>query len=221
MPDFERVVRDRLGAQGVLDDEVTAELAAHMEMFYEEQVAAGMPEEQALAQSLGQVQDWVKLRKELIRMKSGVSERTRKLWAPGFACFVLAMFSQQCTAWAGLKPHTAFIGTRGLYFQFSPVWLMALPFFGALAAYLSKRAGGQLRTMILAATFPAWLPGFAFLAAFPLTVAMQLFVGSSDLKLMASSFSTTMVSVVIIPGIAMSLGVVPFMGAGTRVRVQP
>src|SRR5208282_6446724 len=89
MPDWSALVRERLGAaatSSVQDEEVIAELAAHLEDLYEELRGKGMCESDAIGQALGNVGNWRGLAGRIRRAKGKeetMNSRTRTLWLPG------------------------------------------------------------------------------------------------------------------------------------------
>ena len=74
MPDWKRIVRERLGALPLTNgrrDEVIEELAQQLESAYEEALAQGVNEQEAMHRSLAQFKDWEKLRMELFQSVEG------------------------------------------------------------------------------------------------------------------------------------------------------
>src|SRR2546430_2477109 len=178
MPDWREIVSKglsglKLGAGE--KEEVHAELAAHLEESYEVFCKEGLPEKEAVHRTFEQVADWQDLRREIfIAKRSGhpMQKRVQQLWTPGFLTMALSMiflvtlqglgFQARVVSWNG--PRTTLLNLP---------WLLSLPFFGALGAYLSSRAGGSRRTVLLASTFPALALTGAFLSMFPIGFAME------------------------------------------------
>jgi len=160
MRDWQVLVRQRLSGltlDWAEEEEDHAELAAHLEESYEVFCKEGLPEKEAVHRTFEQVADWQDLqRKIFIAKRSGhpMQKRVQQLWIPGFLTMALSMiflvtvqklgFQARVVSWSGPR-------TTLLYLP----WLLSLPFFGALGAYLSSRAGGSRRTVLLASTFPA------------------------------------------------------------------
>ncbi len=74
MPDWEKIVREKLGSlplNGGRHEEVIDELAQQLEFAYEEAIANGVSESEAMRQSLAQFTDWEKLRGEVFRSVEG------------------------------------------------------------------------------------------------------------------------------------------------------
>ena len=74
MPDWTKIVRARLGKlpfEHGRPEEVIDELAQQLESAYEEAIAAGVGESEAMRRSLAQFRDWEKLRSELFLSVEG------------------------------------------------------------------------------------------------------------------------------------------------------
>lgn len=75
MPDWKKIVRERLGTLPLNNgrrDEVIEELAQQLESAYEEALAQGINEQEAMQRSLAQFKDWEKLRCEVFQSVEGV-----------------------------------------------------------------------------------------------------------------------------------------------------
>lgn len=74
MPDWKKIVREKLGPLPLRNgrrDEVIEELAQQLEAAYEEALAQGVNEVEALGRSLAQFEDWEKLRSQLYQSVEG------------------------------------------------------------------------------------------------------------------------------------------------------
>src|ERR1700739_254765 len=74
MPDWKRIVREKLGTLPLTNgrrDEVIEELAQQLETAYEEALAQGINEQEAMRRSLAQFKDWEKLRREVFQSVEG------------------------------------------------------------------------------------------------------------------------------------------------------
>ncbi len=74
MPDWKKIVRERLGTLPLNNgrrDEVIEELAQQLESAYEEALAQGINEQEAMQRSLAQFKDWEKLRCEVFQSVEG------------------------------------------------------------------------------------------------------------------------------------------------------
>jgi len=74
MPDWKKIVREKLGTLPLTNgrrDEVIEELAQQLESAYEEALAQGINEQEAMQRSLAQFKDWEKLRSEVFQSVEG------------------------------------------------------------------------------------------------------------------------------------------------------
>ena len=74
MPDWKKIVREKLGHLSLNNgrrEEVIEELAQQLESAYEEALAQGVNEQEALRRSLAQFKDWEKLRSEVFQSVEG------------------------------------------------------------------------------------------------------------------------------------------------------
>jgi hypothetical protein len=159
MPDWIALVRERLLPLALPPkeiQEVVAELAAHLEDFYEEQIGKGLNESEALQRTLNEIVRWRRLARNIQHAKHNeetMNPRTKQLWLPGLVSLTTAIFSPMAVAFMRLGDLP------------QNLWLTLLPICGAAAAYLSRRAGGQRFDRIVSALFPvgALLACFCFI----------------------------------------------------------
>jgi hypothetical protein len=190
MRDWQGLVGAKLAELSVDESEkkeVIAELAAHLEESYEALRRNGRPEEEAVRGALSQVENWKNLQKEIYaarRKEEIMNARTARFWFPSIVTLGLSVITLVGFAFLGLKPGPfgAHLPSHEIWWArlIGPadngastineytVWLMALPFIGALGAYLSSRAGGKLAEVVTSATFPAlaWLVIVAIVMSF-------------------------------------------------------
>jgi len=88
MPDWHAHVRDHLGSlcrAQAEEEEVTDELAGHLEECYVALRANGIPEEEAFAQTCARAGKWEELRRGIVSAKQEgtMSVRVRQIWVPG------------------------------------------------------------------------------------------------------------------------------------------
>jgi hypothetical protein len=131
MPDWKKLVHERMTG----DEDVIAELAAHLEETYEHALASGLRESDAIQLAQQEVDDWRVLAADIARAKSEgglMNDRIKRLW------FLMAV------AWltAGLP---IMILQRPDCYQpylvlFYLPWLAALPLLCAAAAYMAHPA---------------------------------------------------------------------------------
>ncbi len=215
MPDWNKLVRDRLGSAKLpqdVHDEVVAEIASHLEETYEAARSQGSNEAEAHNRALQEAGDWNVLGKNIHdathTKEQPMNHRTKSLWLPGLASLAAASLFLLVLTQLSLEPRflvqlNSGLG-RSLYFG----WLLAQVLFGALGAFLSRRAGGTRTARIVSATFPAivlfglcafWIPFSAvlehnaFVLRHPLYYALGIFVW------------------VVPPAITLLLGAAPFV----------
>lgn len=181
MPDWQELVRQRLAALA-LDpaerDEIRAELAAHLEDAYEAMLRDGINNSEAAKRTLCLANDWQDLQRKISVARSGkdtMTNRVTQLWLPGLAAFVLSggilalMQILRLKAWVLTKNGDL---TAVLYVW----WLILLPLIGAVGAYLSWRAGGSERAILLSIVFPV-LPFLAsILVVLPVSLIFDRFI---------------------------------------------
>ena len=82
-----------------------------------------------------------------------MQKRAQQLWIPGLLTLILSMVFLATLQELGF--HARMVSWRDSDILFYVPWLVSLPFFGALGAYISSRAGGSRGTVLLASVFPA------------------------------------------------------------------
>lgn len=181
MPDWQELVRQSLAGLA-LDpaerDEIRAELAAHLEDAYEAMLRDGINNSEAAKRTLCLANDWQDLQRKISVARSGkdtMTNRVTQLWLPGLAAFVLSggilalMQILRLKAWVLTKNGDL---TAVLYVW----WLILLPLIGAVGAYLSWRAGGSERAILLSIVFPV-LPFLAsILVVLPVSLIFDRFI---------------------------------------------
>jgi hypothetical protein len=188
-------------------DEVHAELVAHLEESYEALQKEGLSEREALERTLGRVGDWRDLQHRIATAKNGgrpMKKRLHQIWIPGLLSFALFTISLILLQPLPFLPHLVL--RSGGYLP----WLLPLPCLGALAAYLSSRAGGSRSAVLLASLFPALGLGFAFLFMFPADLFMERVIGwHVDFRRVAADFLSAPMASLLVPAIALLLGALP------------
>jgi len=277
MPDWKKLVQRRMTAPKLgdgLKEEVTAELAAHMEEIYEEARAKGLRPKAAMRVALQEVESWSDLSRDIGITRStedamthrtktlwlpliailfviglalvlldrapalqqliwtacmallfcaaaseanNLNERTKRLWLPGFASMTAAgLFflaasivsdPSRFTSEIGLRPQSLRVESGpGRTFYIS--WVAAHILFGAVGAYMSRRAGGTRTARILAGMFPA----LAMFFICGIVIPISAFAGHN---LFVERHPTTLLLGMMIwagiPGIALLAGAAPFL----------
>jgi hypothetical protein len=173
MPDWQKLVREQLAGSDLghqEEDEVVTELAGHLEEAFGSFCREGMSEQDATRRALAQVADWKALRREIYLARNkedNMEPRVTRFWLPGLLGFALAMVLEAASYRFDSHPLVLSLdrGTPILRFHIS--WIFALLLVGAMAAYLSRRAGGTLRTALLSSIFPVLPFAAVFLVAIP------------------------------------------------------
>lgn len=133
--------------------------------------------------------------------RENMNTRTRTFWLPALVSLTAAMAGLTISTLGGLEGRFVARGWA-TYVVYIP-WLLTLPLCGAAGAYLSRRAGGERRTCLAAGLFPV--------------IAMTSLVGFLTLigefvfaRPQARYFSVGLLFGVILPGVALLLGAMPF-----------
>lgn len=164
MPDWQELVRRRLSGltlDAAEKEEVHTELAAHLEESFEKLCADGLSEHKALQQTLTHVDDWKKLQRQIQisrEKEHTMTSRVSRLWLPSMVTLLVSMILLPLLESLGLNPEFIFLqGHHGQAYIFTVyiAWLVTLPLVGALGAYLSRRAGGTRRAIVISGVFPA------------------------------------------------------------------
>jgi hypothetical protein len=212
MPDWLELVRERLSGlalDAAEQDEVHAELASHLEESYETLLKEGMNEQAAVSAALFQVTDWQDLQRMIFDAKRRghiMKKRLHQLWIPGFLTLILStLFLMTLQRVFGVRPRIVGSGPGTILFYVP--WLVALPFIGALGAYISSRAGGSRGTLVFASTFPALALAAAFLLMFPIGMIIERVTGN-DLAfgVVATALLSNWIGWIVVPGAALLAG---------------
>jgi hypothetical protein len=152
--------------------------------------------------------DWRVWRSKILAAKRNeqiMQKRVRQLWVPGFLSLILCLLFQAALLRLGLQPRIVWSGSNSpiLYLP----WLAALPFIGALAAYVSSRAGGSRGTALFVSVFPTLALTGAFLLMFPIGLAIEGITGSQgDFSIVATVLLKDGIGWILVPGTALLLG---------------
>jgi hypothetical protein len=210
MPNWQELVRQRLSGLrlGAAEkDDVHAELAAHFEESYEALRKEGAPEQVAVRCALSQVTNWRDLQRNIFIAKSGghlMKKRLHQLWIPGFLTLILSMILLIMLQKNGLSRMVE-RGPNAIPFYVP--WLLSLPLLGALAAYLSSRAGGSRPVMLFASLFPALALNAAFLLMFPIGFLIEGTTGRHvDFSKVATALLRDGIGWLLVPGAALLMG---------------
>jgi hypothetical protein len=196
------------------EHEIRAELAGHLEDAYEDARRRGCSEEDAVARALAAVPDWAQLERTIQRANQEgelMSLATKTLWAPGMAglfcaaALVLGVTRLASPArWADPRPEAQWLAAA--------IGLSCYVAFGALGASWSRRAGGSVWVRFLAGVFPLALHVAMVITAIAIGMVSEIRWHPQQLRL---NFQLGVVlAFVIIPGIALAVGTLPFLRKG-------
>ena len=208
MPDWHELVSQRLAGIALEHDdrqEVVAELAAHLEETFEAFCREGLAAEDAIRRALSQVNDWKDLQRRIQTARTkenSMTPRVKCLWLPGLLTFALCMALLDLVQKFGPAPLVLNLEHPPVL-MFYTRWLLMLPFAGAIGAYLSSRAGGSIRMVLLTSIFPVLPFAVVFLIAIP---AGLLLSSSLAHHIVAASFLSLMTGWVLAPGIVLLAG---------------
>src|SRR5271163_4768969 len=127
--------------------------------------------------------------------------RTATFWLPALVSLTAAMVCLMLSTLAGMQPRFVARGLATLVVYIP--WLLMLPLCGAAGAYLSHRAGGQRRASLAAALFP--VIALTSLVGFLTLIGKFVYARPQVLH-----FSEAVLAGVILPGMALFLGAMPF-----------
>lgn len=226
MPDWVREALRRLAGSKFSAEErgkVSRELAGYLEDLYDASCANGQNESDTIQNALDELHRDARLGPKLYRARkeNSMNDRTKQFWLPGTATMLASALCLAVLEFAQLRAHFTPVWLRhgatsphsfDLPLVLNWPWLGVLPFLGAAGAYLSRRAGGRRAVQAAAGFFSA----FVFLAS--LLIVLVLSFVSGDLlggvpatRTLFPEFVGAIVSWVLIPGVALLLGVVPFL----------
>jgi hypothetical protein len=213
MPDWERLVADRLASSSLPPDvhrEIVVEIAAHLEECSQELIQAGSPNPEE--QTLAQVPDWDALGRSIRRSKEDRMSFARRVVMPGLAAVIAALAALKLFVFLLIAPTAC--GADATCIAVSAdgpaylPWLATLPLAGALAAALARRMGTQ--------------PVQRFVAA--LAPAIYLGVETLVMSVVDNFYWRIPIYWVIVPAIACAIGAIPFLadrGAPRESRSAP
>jgi len=99
----------------------------------------------------------------------------------------------------------------------APLWMLALPFIGALGAWLSLRAGGNTRDRLVTALGSAWLMGGITTLAVPLSMIIE---PHPSLSVKVTAYIGYMIAGCLVPAILLAVGALPWLGRKATMRAR-
>ena len=143
--------------------------------------------------------------------------RVRQLWAPVLSTFVVSVSVQFVALRVPQLPPWVFFTRNGVSIVLAPLWMLALPFIGALGAWLSLRAGGNTRDRLLSALGPAWLNGGILTLGVPLSMIIERHF---SLSIKLTAYIVYMIASCLVPAVLLALGALPWLGRKATMRAR-
>jgi len=211
MRDWKALVEQRLTGLALEHGEragVIAEVAAHLEDTYEGMLKKGVTEDEAVRWALSQAGNWKDLKRKILaakRREQPMKKRVWQLWVPGFLTLILSMLLLTALYRLGLRARLVWSGPNAILL-YTP-WLAGLPFFGALGAFISSRAGGSRANALFVSVFPALALAGAFLLMLPIGFAVEGITGGhGDFGSVAAVLLKDGIGWTLVPGAALLAG---------------
>lgn len=235
MPDWKAIVRSNLKDVDLRPcerEEIAAELASHLEDLHEQFLAQGQCEAEAGQLALEEITDWKKLTESIARAmhkEDVMNRRTKTLWLPGLVAFATASILLMALERAVMS-RPALLTTLERATMFQPTfwwreqvpaiylcWWILLPLCGAAGACLSCKAGATRLACVAASVFPAIVVLCIFYFVLPVNIVIEknTFVMEHPLY-----YLIAMVDWMMVPGLALILGALPFLRRPTRTQPQ-
>ena len=194
-------------------EEISLELDGYLDDSCSDARTRGLDERSAIEQGITELNQDPRLGAKLrrARKENTMNDRTKAFWLPGLLSLVGSIVFFAIFDAAGLHPYRAGDFSSSVnHFRvtiFLP-WLCVLPFLGAASAYFSRRAGSGRTLRVVAALLPVlgFLTGFV--VAIPLVFAVN---GMLGINATLPAIAAGVLSMVVIPGVGLLLGVVPFL----------
>jgi hypothetical protein len=219
--DWKRIVREKFRALGALSTElseqITEELAGHLEDAYEEHLREGLPPQAAFARAVTQITPGSRISRR-IRLEALMNDFTRKVALPGLLTFASAMAMAWVLDMAHIQPKTILLA-NGLFLSVPIAWLFLLPFCGFAGAIVSQRNGGSRLHRIAACLFPSAIMGAVLLFIFAAGFVISRFAPDSgwNWALAVPGLALGLTGQTILTGIPLLLGA----GAGEKMNRMP
>lgn len=216
MPDWKKEISGRLGLRTILEEAVR-ELASHLEEAYETHRSRGLTEQDALAETLQELEDGDDLVKAIRRRRSEedlMNYRTRTLWLPGMIMVLGASLSLMIFVRTGFRESLTWRAGPIVLWFYGP-WLASLTIVGVAGGLLSRREGASIWTRLAVVIPPA------LLIAICICIFSDLSALISHLSLIFTRFwwlylTIAVANWVVFPAAALLLGAAPFLRAPLR-----
>jgi len=211
MPDWEQLVREHLATRGLshsAEEDVIAELAAHLEDSCEQERTRGRSAAEARKRALANI-EWRQLARRIRAAKckeDEMNQRTRSLWMPAMVNLLVAPGLLMILQKLGVHPRVVWVGDMALVLYLP--WLVTLPVFGAAGAFLAKRAQASSLHRLVVGLAPA----LAILGSFAVMLPLSLAIGTAHLSGFPwVYFALTIFNWVVLPSLALLAGTLPLL----------
>jgi hypothetical protein len=209
MRDWNSLVEQRLGNLKLPEaqrEEVVAELAAHLEDLGEEKSEQEVFKQEPTATALYETTDWSRLTRNIQNAKQEpffMNNRSRSFWLPALVTFFSMQISWAILVRTSLYERMSSSSVHPLF-----VFLGALPFFGALGAYLSRRGGGNRVVRMAVGVFPS----VAMFCLMALIFPVGLLVDQPSVSAHWARICISILIAAVVSGLALLVGTLPFLG---------
>lgn len=149
--------------------------------------------------------------------QDAMNMRVRQLWAPVLATCLISLAVQFAALRVPQLPPWVFFTSNGVSIVLAPLWLLALPFIGALGAWLSLRAGGNTRDRLLTALGAAWLNASILTLGVPLGMIIER---QFSLSIKLTAYIVYMIAWCLVPAVLLALGAWPWLGRKAAMRAR-
>jgi hypothetical protein len=231
MSDWKNLVREQLKACGLpveSCEDVVAELAAHLEETCDNARSQGLKEQEAIARTLHEVNDWGVLAVNIQRAQfedNRMNHRTKSFWLPTLVTCSGASVSLLLLQLIGIEPRLIWIDLRhvlpassALYgkvgMTFYWPWLASLPLFGALGACLSRHSQGNTFARLLTGLSPA----LTMLIVMCMILPFSLAIDGLTLSRLVVFGLWGVINWVAIPAMALLMGILPCLDGSVTAK---
>jgi hypothetical protein len=146
-----------------------------------------------------------------------MNARVRQLWAPVLCTCVVSVSAQFVALRVPQLPPRVFFAPNNVSVVVAPLWILALPFIGALGAWLSLRAGGNTRYRLLTALSPTWLIGGIMTLGILLSMIIE---PHFSLSVKLTAYSLYAISSCLVPAVLLALGALPWLRRKATMRAR-
>jgi hypothetical protein len=212
-PDWNRMVRERIDLRGLpreAQEEVIAEVAAHLEDVYADGRTLGLGEAEASKRALSEIQ-WKKLARGIRRAtlkEEAMNTRTKSLWLPAMVNLTTAAVLFMILEKIGAQPRMVQVSHLPVAFHLA--WLFTLPLSAAAASFMARRAQAPSAIRLIAGLAPS-LVALAVFVVMALVFEIDLWEFPSGFPLEFDYFALSAVGWIGLPAAPLLLGTLPFL----------